>query len=93
MKIIKHGTPKPKQPMIAECKECGCVFTFEEKESIANGNNAGGWVWFHNCPDCGSHSPYYDSGYPCDSDKDRECDARVKAEHARLWAMVEKEAQ
>ncbi len=90
MKIIKHGTPKPKQPLIAECKDCGCVFTFEENESIPCSNNGGGHIWFFRCPDCGSHEPCYDSGYPGNSDRDRASDDSVKAEHARLWAMVPK---
>jgi len=91
MKIIKHGTPQPpKQDMIAECRTCGCVFTFGDHEAEEMPNNGGGRVFFTNCPECGGGAAF-DTGYPRDNDKDRELNQKVLAEHAALRALVQPE--
>ena len=84
MKIIRAGTPgKETEDMISECHYCGCVFTFGEHESESFSNNGGGHVYFTKCPTC-KRDCTFDTGYPGDSDKDRELDRRVKEEHVRL---------
>jgi DNA-directed RNA polymerase subunit RPC12/RpoP len=46
VKIIKYGKiPEPKQTLYkAECKRCGTIFEFEEKES----ENGGGFKYIRN---------------------------------------------
>lgn len=90
MKIIRHGTPQPPviSDMIAECEKCKCVFTFWKNESRQMSNNGGGSVFYINCPECGFSGCAYDTGYPRNSEKDRESDRHVKEMQAALRSLI-----
>jgi hypothetical protein len=88
MKIIKHGTPKPVVEMIAECPECKCVFTFSEIESTRCSNNGGGSLYFTKCPECGHTGCAFDTGYPGNTEKDREDTRQVREKQAALRSLI-----
>lgn len=86
MKIIKDGDKQLVGPkgMIAECEQCGCVFTFNAFEARELSNGGDGSVWFAACPYCKYGQGSYDTGYP----KNEELNRRVMETHARLRAMI-----
>jgi len=65
--------------MIAECRTCKCIFLFEKHESSRLPNNGGGSVYFAHCPESGCDgSGVFDTGYPGDTDQDRESNRGVR---------------
>lgn len=60
MKIIKYGD-KLNTTHVVECKRCGCVFSFTEREVIKNLNKKYGCCTDVICPQCG-HTVVVKSG-------------------------------
>lgn len=91
MKIIKKGKVMPlEEDMIAECPKCECVFTFVKNESNRScSNNGGGYVYFAFCPECTNSNCAFDTGYPGNSDGDREANRSVRERQARLRSLIQ----
>lgn len=47
IKIIKHGNKRT-----VECKECGCVFTYEKEDVTTEQTGMNEYTSYVMCPDC-----------------------------------------
>ena len=58
IKVVKHGNQMPKDKEITtRCDECGCVFSFVDKDAYCNGDLLHSRPLckdYVNCPDCGN---------------------------------------